>query len=67
MKAKKSETKTFTIPVSYEMCGTINVQAASLEEAIMIVEDADGLPDDATYVDGSFKVDAEFAEETNSI
>ena len=49
--------KSWQIPVSWEMCGTVTVQANTLAEAMEIARDTDGkipLPDDAYYVDGSW-------------
>lgn len=49
--------KSWQIPVSWEMCGTVTVQADTLEEGLEIARDSDGeipLPDDAYYVDGSW-------------
>lgn len=51
--------KVWEIPVYYTMAGTINVEANTLEEAIEIAKDKDGiipLPDDADYLDGSWEV-----------
>ena len=45
------------IPVTWEMCAYIKVEAATLEEAMKIAEDPDGkipLPSDGSYVDGSW-------------
>lgn len=47
----------YTIPVTYERCGNVEVEASSLEEAYRIVthDHGDiGLPHDSEYVDGSF-------------
>ena len=48
--------KTWTIPVTWEVCGLVKVQARSIDEALEIVEDGYTvkLPDDSNYVDGSF-------------
>jgi hypothetical protein len=61
MGAKK--TRTFRIPVVWEMCGIINVEAESIKDAIrMVSEDRDiegvqfDLPDEQNYSEGSFVV-----------
>lgn len=55
--------KTYTIPVTWEMYGTIEVEAESLQDAIDMVnrdEDVYGkqfsLPDEQDYAEGSFEV-----------
>ena len=57
--------KTFEIAVSYQMYGSIKVEAEDLEEAIRIAEEDSevGLPDNADYVDGSWEVDRDVSEE----
>lgn len=50
--------KTWTIPVSWEECGVIKVEAESLEEALKIAEDPYGeiaLPE-GNYIDASWRV-----------
>lgn len=45
------------IPVTWEMCACIEVEADTLEEAMKVAEDPDGkipLPSDGSYVDGSW-------------
>ncbi len=56
--------KTWTIPVTWEMCGTVKVSADTLEEAVRIVrEDDDDIPlptdTESGYVDGSFQPSSE--------
>ena len=49
--------KTWNIPVSWEMCGVIQVSAPTLEEAIEMARDGDDeipLPGNSDYVDGSW-------------
>lgn len=49
--------KTWKIPVVWEETGVIRVIADTLEQAIEIARDVDGvipLPDDSYYVDGSW-------------
>lgn len=49
----------FTIPVAYEMYGTVEVEAETLADACNIVQNDEsiGLPENAEYVDGSWQVD----------
>ena len=52
--------KTWKIPVCWIMMGTIKVDANTLDEAIEIAIDYDGvipIPDDGTFLDGSWEVD----------
>lgn len=49
--------KTWKIPVSWEMCGYVHIDAPTLAEAmekVRVDNDDIPLPDDAAYVDGSF-------------
>ena len=48
--------KTWKIPVTWEVCGIVEVKADTLEEAMETVRDDDSieLPKDNDYVDGSF-------------
>jgi hypothetical protein len=55
------KTKTFRIPVSYEMYGYVEVQATDLDDAIAQAEEAP-LPTDPSYVEGSFRVDYESSQ-----
>ncbi len=58
--------KYYEIPCSWEVYGTLEVEANSLEEAIAIAEaDDTPMPNDSDYVDGSFVVDRDMAEEIN--
>ena len=57
--------KTFKLPVTWEVCGFVNVTAETLEEAIEdFKENSDeyGLPNDPEYVDGSFKLSTNESE-----
>ena len=52
----------WNMPVTWEMCAYINVNAATLEEAMEIARDKDGaipLPADGDYVDGSWCLSSE--------
>lgn len=54
--------KTWKIPVVWQEMGTVVVEANTLAEAIEIARDDDGIipiPDDGTFVDGSWEVDCE--------
>lgn len=54
--------KTWKIPVAWQEMGTVVVEANTLEEAIEIARDDDGIipiPDDGTFIDGSWEVDCE--------
>ena len=58
--------KYYEIPCTWEVYGTIEIEADSLEEAIELAERDDSpMPDDSDYVDGSFQVDRDIAEEIN--
>lgn len=51
--------KIFKIPVSYEVYGTVEVEANTLEEAFdKAHKDIDSLPlvDDAQYIDDSYEI-----------
>ena len=53
---------TYTIPCSWQMYGTLEIEADSLEQAIEKAEDdSTALPTEGTYVDASFDVDREMA------
>lgn len=58
MKGERIMKKMYKIPVSWQMIGTLSVEAESIEEAIQMFDDAvidDDLPwDDAEYSDGSY-------------
>ena len=59
--------KYYEIPCSWEVYGTVEVEASRLEEAIKLAEDTElyGLPETYDYIDGSFEVDRDVAEEMN--
>ena len=59
--------KFYEIPCSWEVYGTVEVEANSLDEAIEKVEADDfPLPDRNSYVDGSFEVEVQVAEDLNN-
>lgn len=52
----------YKIPVSYEMCGLIEVEADSIKEAIeYAIEHADDydLPNEEHYIDGSWQTETD--------
>lgn len=62
--------KTFKIPVSWEVFGMIEVEAKTIEEAIEIARDDEGvipLPTDSDYVDGSWRVSGADPEEIEQL
>lgn len=48
--------KTYKVPVVWQMYGYVEVQADSINEAVNKAYDAP-LPDDGSYIEGSFEVD----------
>ena len=48
--------KIYKIPVTWSVIATMEIDAESLEDAILKAEDA-SLPTDPDYLDGSFEVD----------
>ena len=46
----------FKIPVVWTVCGTMEIEADSLEDAVLKAED-EPLPTDNDYLEGSFEVD----------
>ena len=67
LKGENMNNKWYEIPCSWEVYGTVEVAATSLDEAIEMVEDNDfPLPSKSSYVDGSFQVDRPIAEDLNS-
>ncbi len=58
--------KKYRIPVTYEMCGVVEVAADSVLDAMITVDDPKmGLPKNATYVEGSFKIVKDYVTELN--
>jgi len=55
--------KTWKISCTWEMYGTVLVEADTLEEAIKLADEG-GLPP-GSYVDGSFETDEEMSELLN--
>jgi len=54
--------KTYKIPCSWVMSGTIEVEADTVGEAILIAENAP-LPTESEYLEGSFVIDLELLHE----
>lgn len=51
------KTKTYRIPVAWQMYGHITVEAENLEDAIEQAEDTNTPLPEGSYVQGSFEVD----------
>jgi hypothetical protein len=53
------------LPVTWQVCGTVEVEADSIEDAIesfQMDHDYIKLPDDGDYVDGSFELSTDDEE-----
>lgn len=62
--------KTWKIPVTWEVCGEVDIEANSLEEAVEIFKekmDEVPLPSESYYIDGSFRLTSENLEELRSM
>ena len=62
--------KKWKVPVSWEMCGIIEIEAETLEDALEQVQyhpDEVPIPDDSAYVDGSFSLSMYEVEEIRTI
>lgn len=62
--------KSWKVPVTWEVYGTVLVKADTLEDAIDIARDDEGvipLPDDSDYVDGGWRVTDEDVEAVRSL
>lgn len=69
-KNNNRELPEWTIPVTWEMCGKVKVRAATIEEAMEIAKDEEGvipLPDDGDYVDSSWQLTYSDAEEVREL
>lgn len=54
--------KIWNIPVTWEVCGVVKVEAATLAEAMRIARDDDGkldIPKESGYVDGSWSLSSD--------
>ena len=57
--------KTYKIPVSWQVYGTVNIEAENIEEAIELAG-GDEIPlPEGDYIDGSWEVDGELAYDMN--
>jgi hypothetical protein len=55
--------KEYKIPCSWQMYGTLNIEAEDWDEAIEKAEEGDfPLPTDGSYVEASFEVDYDIVE-----
>lgn len=57
-------TKKFIIPCYWNVYGNVEVEAETVEEAVMILEDGP-LPENGSYVANSFRVDHEVINSYN--
>ena len=55
----------FKVAVEWVMTTDVVIEAETLEDAILQVEDIPELPDDGDYLDGSFQVNTEVTRELN--
>lgn len=55
----------FKVAVEWVVTTDVVVEAETLEDAILKVEDMPELPDDGEYLDGSFEVNHEVTRELN--
>ena len=65
-----TELPEWIVPVTWEMCGNVKVHAATMEEALEITKDEEGvipLPDDADYVDSSWQLTYNDPEEVRCL
>jgi hypothetical protein len=55
----------FKVAVEWVMTTDVVIEAETLEDAILKIEDMPELPDDGDYLDGSFEVNTEVTRELN--
>ena len=55
----------FKVAVEWVVTTDVVIEAETLEDAILQVEDMPELPDDGDYLDGSFQVNTEVTRELN--
>lgn len=55
----------FNIPVYWSMVATMEVEAATIEEAIKLAEDAPLPTNDGEYLDGSFEINHDIIPAVN--
>jgi hypothetical protein len=53
---QKKELKTFYIPICWQLCDTLAIEAETLEKAIALAHKQD-LPEGGVYIDESFQID----------
>jgi len=61
---------TFKISCSWEVCGELEVDAPTFEEAwqkVVEEQEVSPLPTDTSYIDGSFSLDEEMSKVLNNI
>lgn len=58
--------KTYSVPITWEVCSYYYIKANSEEEAIMIAEDLP-LPEYSEYLTDSFKIDYDNISEEESL
>lgn len=56
----------YKVAVEWMMFSFLEVEAASMEEAISIVENEDGSLPDGDYLDDSFQVNTQITKEINA-
>ena len=61
-----STKRTFQIPVVWTMSGVMEIEATDLDDAVAKASEAP-LPDDASYLEGSFEVQHEALDQFNEI
>lgn len=69
-KTEVRELPEWEIPVTWEMFGKVKIRAATIEEAMEIARDVEGvipLPTDGDYVDSSWRLSYENAEEVREL
>ena len=62
--------KTWKVPVTWDACGIVEVEAKTMEEALVIAKDSDGIipiPAESNYVDGSWDLSYDDAEEIRQL
>ena len=62
--------KTWKVPVTWEVCGFVEIEAKTLEKAIELAKDDEGvipLPEESDYVDGSWRVTEEDVEKIRTL
>lgn len=62
---EKEKLKIFTIPATWTMYGTYEIEAKTIEEAIEMAKNKENLPNDPSYIESSFFIDEYDAEEEN--